>query len=91
MVVLELSPIEKSIVDDIDEVGHGILYDLYHWDKPEPKEQVEVHEATAHLIQELRRAGKLEQVVIAGGLPTYAEVETETENGRRCRKRLKLN
>lgn len=82
MVRLRLTSEEVALIQDIEFVGHGELYDV----KINPGEQETAWELPpehAELIKELR-LDSLDRVVIHDGIARYGERHEVTPSGRHC-------
>jgi hypothetical protein len=80
---------ERSILDDIEEVGYGELYDIEHSDQ-QPEKVVQVSQKILKFFRTLKSIKQVSKLIIFDGEPSILEVRTKTENGRRCLKRIKF-
>jgi len=80
---------ERSILDDIEDIGHGELYDIEYSDQ-QPEKVVQVSQKILKLFRILKNIKRASKLVIHDGEPSILEYSTTTENGRRCLKRIKF-
>jgi hypothetical protein len=80
---------ERSILEDIDEIGHGELYDLEHVDQ-QPQKVVQIPQKIVKFFKTLKSIKRASKLIIHDGEPSVLEYRTKTENGRRCLKRIKF-
>jgi hypothetical protein len=89
MLRLAVSNYEQDLLNDIQEVGYGELYQVVK-DDALPVKMVDISERSLHFIRELRRLEEFEKVTIHDSEPTIAEFTALTENHRSCLKRIKF-
>lgn len=92
MVTLYVTEYERNIIEDIEEIGYGEIFDIHHlFGGPEPSIQIVKHEAFKYLFQALREQGSFNKVIIHGSLPAYGVKEDTTEGGHSCVKKFKFS
>jgi len=93
MVTFSCTPQEVDIIEDIEEVGYGELFDVVKPDDIHKGVTIEVtkHEAFQLLLKELRNQEAFNKVIIHGSLPAYGTFEGHTEGGRLCVKKFKFS
>ena len=93
MVTFSCTPQEIDIVNDIEEVGYGEIYDVRCPNDDDVGGKVEVtrHEAFKSLLKELRTVKKFDKIIVHGGLPAYGTFEDRTEGGHLCVKKFKFS
>jgi len=87
--LIQVSSEEAAILDDIEDVAFGEIYNLRSEQKGPFKPFLLSPEA-ANFITELR-AHPIDKVVIHQSEPTLIEYTDTTPNGHRCLRRKKLN
>jgi hypothetical protein len=80
---------ERSILEDIDEIGHGELYDLAHLEQ-QPGKVVQISQKVAEFLRTLKSIKRASRLTIHDSEPCVLEYRTTTANGRRCLKRIKF-
>jgi hypothetical protein len=80
---------ERSILEDIDEIGHGELYDLRHVDQL-PEKLIDVSKKFVRFFRILKSIKQASKLIIHNGEPSVLEYRTTTTSGRRCLKRIKF-
>ena len=92
MISFNLSAQEVAILDDIDEVGHGELYDLMLIEADQEKDQIiSIDESCGELLKAMRREKRFVKLIIHDGLPRIAEIQGKTKSGRRYLQKLKFS
>lgn len=79
---------EISLLDDVDEVGYGEIYNVAT--KDGPTRTIEITEKQKNLLSVLRIVKKANRLIIHDGEPTMIEYRGATENGRKCLKKMKI-
>jgi hypothetical protein len=87
--MMRISAIEAGILDDIDEIGFGELYDLTTG-KDGPEISKVLSSRRRHFISALRRELYFDKVIVHDSEPQYAIKNSETCNGRRCQIKFKF-
>lgn len=80
---------ELELLDDIEEVAYGEIYDVKHT-AGEPATTVQVSEKTRNFFKILKDTGHVTKVVIHDGEPTMAEFFGVTPSGLQCLKKMKM-
>lgn len=93
MVTFMCSPQEMDIINDIEEVGYGELFDVQCPNDDHVGEKIEVtrHEAFKSLLKELRTKEQFDKIIVHSGLPAYGTLQGRTEGGRLCVKKFKFS
>ena len=90
MIQLYLSVIERTIVEDIQEIGYGELYQIELDESASAPHAAILPEKFLAFFKELRSLKAFETVIIHDSQPQYAIFKAVTENGRSCLKRIKF-
>jgi hypothetical protein len=80
---------EISLIEDIEEVGYGELYNLDHTSQP-ATQQVEITYKTQTFLKALRIIQKVSRLIVHDSEPALLEYRGVTEHGRRCLKKMKF-
>lgn len=91
MVDLYLSSPEEAIIEDIQDIGYGELFDVEAASADEVESVVSAHEAFREFFNVLRSVRKFDKVIIHGSLPAYGVIKTHAPSGRLCVKKYKFN
>ena len=89
MLRLSVNRGEMALLDDIEEVGFGELYQVCAGQDP-PTRVIQLSERSANFIKALRALGNFKKVVIHEGEPSLAELDGHTSNGTACLKKIKF-
>jgi hypothetical protein len=90
MIQLVVSEQEAGLLEDIQEIGYGELYDIALPPLSGRKVTRTASRKAQALLKTLRRGVAFEKVVIHDSQPTAAEYRTQTEHGRSCLKKLRF-
>ncbi len=85
-----VSEIESKILEDIEEIGFGELYDLKLDRDFRPTLVMNVSPKTETFLKTLRRTGFAAKVIVHDGEPSILEYLDITRNGRPCLRRIKF-
>ena len=93
MVTFQCTPQEVNIIEDIEEVGYGELFDVVKPNDIHMGIQIEVikHEAFQLLLKELRTQEAFDRIIIHGSLPAYGILAGRTKGGHLCVKKFKFS
>lgn len=80
---------EVSLIEDIEEVGYGELYNLDHTSQP-ATQQVEITYKTQTFLKALRIIQQVSKLIVHDSEPALLEYRGRTEHGRRCLKKMKF-
>lgn len=89
---LPVSYIEKQVLEAIEEIGYGELYDIQR----DPagyrnaRFPVEISPKTANFIRFIRQGLGPCKVIVHDSEPTAAEYEDKTKSGIRCLKKIRF-
>jgi hypothetical protein len=86
---LSVSAKELEILEDIEDVGYGELYDV-RAGETRPIKVVSVSERAQNFIKALRREKHFPLVVIHDSEPATAEYPSKTPNGRACKRKIRF-
>jgi hypothetical protein len=93
MVTFTCTPQDMALINDIEEVGYGEIYDVKcpNDDRVGGKIEVTRHEAFKSLLKELRNVKQFDKIIVHGSLPAYGTYKGYTEGGRLCVKKFKFS
>jgi hypothetical protein len=80
---------EASLVEDIEEVGYGELYNLIYAPRPATI-SIEITQKTKDFLASLRIIGSANRLVVHDSEPALLEYRGITGHGRRCMKKMKF-
>lgn len=82
-VSLRITADEKSIIDDIKEIGYGEIY-VVRANKEGIRQPKNMSGCTRNLILLLRTGITITALTVHNGEPTMAEILSNTKNNRQC-------
>ncbi len=89
MVQCVVSEKEAKILEDIEDVGFGEIYDVLA-DEGLRTKRVFTTIETERFFRQLRKIKKFTRVIIHDSMPTLAEYRDQTPNGRECLRKVKF-
>ena len=83
-----ISETERDLLEAIEEVGYGELYDI-RAGEDRPLIERPLSERQMAFIRDLRRKTRFNRLIIHDSEPAMAEIDGETSNRLRCLKKIK--
>lgn len=81
---------EVMLVEDIEEVGFGELYNIRYDKNERPTQMIEVSEKTRLFLKFIRNLGEANRLIVHDSEPSILEYRTKTKNGNKCLKKMKF-
>jgi hypothetical protein len=89
MIPLAVTRYEQELLEDIEEIAYGELYNV-QVERETPTKVIELPERFARLLKEIRRGKQFVKLVIHESEPTIGEYWSITGHGRKCLVKIKF-
>ena len=89
MISFTLSAHERMLLNEIEEVAYGELFDIHYKDE-EIDTSLEVSLKCKSFIQTLRKRKRITRIIIHDCEPVIAEIECNTTSGLKCLQKIKF-
>jgi len=84
-----VSDYEKELVDDIQSIGYGEIYNVV-FQTGEPYGMITIDNSFATLLRMLKGGTRFDTIVIHDSVPSIGQLEGKTDSGRRYLQKVKF-